>query len=164
MSKTPWKNKTFSLETRKIKEKRQCQSNGPGDEGVKGCVPYKGLHRINHLIPLETNITFNVMSSEQEASNIPEGSHLIALTSFCKRTQHFTKKLEPLCRKAGIHQGQQHAASAAVQRDFQEFTEYQRPQHKITPTWLFFPQFAFHSWKNTDIYYKRRAILIVIFL
>lgn len=129
MSKTPWKNKIFSWETRKIKEKRQYQSNGPGDEGVKTFVPYKRLHRINHLIPLGTNITFNVMSSEQEASNIPEGSHLIALTSFCKRAQHFTKKSEPLCTKAGIHQGQQHAASTALQRDFQEFTGYQRPHN-----------------------------------
>lgn len=33
------------------------------------------------------SLTFKVMSSEQEASSIPDGSHLMALTSFCK-TQH----------------------------------------------------------------------------
>ena len=33
------------------------------------------------------SLTFNVISSEQEASNMPEGSHLIALTSFCKRAK-----------------------------------------------------------------------------
>lgn len=69
-------------------------------------MPYKGLSRIKYQIPLGTNITFNVMSSEQEASNIPEGSHLIALTSFCKRAQHFRKQLEPLCGRAGICQEQ----------------------------------------------------------
>jgi hypothetical protein len=53
---------------------------------------YRALSRIRQFIPLDTNTTFNVMSSEQEASNIPEGSHLIALTSFCKRAQ-FQKEI-----------------------------------------------------------------------
>lgn len=30
------------------------------------------------------SLTFKVMSSEQEASSMPDGSHLMALTSFCK--------------------------------------------------------------------------------
>ena len=38
------------------------------------------------------SLTFNVMSSEQEASNMPDGSHLIALTSFCKRAKGLKKK------------------------------------------------------------------------
>lgn len=34
----------------------------------------------------KTGLTFKVMSSEQEARSIPDGSHLMALTSFCKTT------------------------------------------------------------------------------
>ena len=41
---------------------------------------------------LPCSLIFNVMVSEQEASNMPEGSHLIALTSFCKRAKGFKKK------------------------------------------------------------------------
>jgi len=47
-----------------------------------------------HKLPLESSalktthlrasLTFNVMSSEQEASSMPDGSHLMALTSFCE--------------------------------------------------------------------------------
>lgn len=37
-------------------------------------------------------LTFSVMSSEQDASNIPEGSHLIALTSFWKTAEGFKRK------------------------------------------------------------------------
>lgn len=33
--------------------------------------------------------TFSVMSSEQDASSIPDGSHLMAFTSFCKQTNMF---------------------------------------------------------------------------
>lgn len=35
-------------------------------------------------LTFHASLTFKVMSSEQEASSIPDGSHLMALTSFCK--------------------------------------------------------------------------------
>lgn len=52
-----------------------------GAVNVKTSTEYRGSSGVKRLSLLEC-FTFNVMSSEQDASNIPEGSHLMALTSF----------------------------------------------------------------------------------
>lgn len=57
-------------------------------ERKTAAVKYDEIHRtpIGFIVlkPWRTALTFKVMSSEQEASSMPDGSHLMALTSFCR--------------------------------------------------------------------------------
>lgn len=65
--------------------------------------PIRWGERINaFLFSTSLVLTFRVMSSEQEASKLPVGSHLMAFTSFCKAEASQGRQQERVGTKRGV--------------------------------------------------------------